>query len=274
MLLGSCGSLKQNILFKTETAIRAEAFQASSSDVEQTYLIEPFDRVAVTVMTNKGERLIDPNREFEVGESVGLQGANAGNNQMMNQDNPNSFILLPVTTNNTPPSSFLIDGQGLANLPMIGEVQLGGLSLKKATQLLESKYASFYEAPFVTIQYLNKRVILMGALGDKVVPLRNERMTLLEVLAIAGGFQEKAKPNNIRLIRGDLKEPAVQLINLSTVEGMKNASLHVQPNDIIYIEPRRRIDRETIGDLNSLITPFTTILTLVLTIVIIVDQTK
>jgi polysaccharide export outer membrane protein len=155
---------------------------------------------------------------------------------------------------------------------MVGDVTLKGLKLYQADSLLALLYNQFYDSTFVVTQYLNKRVVLMGALGDKVVPIRNENMTLLEVLAMAGNFQMAAKANSLRVIRGDLSAPSVQFIDLTTIEGMRKANLFVQPNDVIYVEPRRRIDRETIADINSLVAPITTLITVILSITLLIQQ--
>ena len=66
-------------------------------------------------------------------------------------------------------------------------------------------------------------------------------MNLIEVMALSGEMTTNSYANNIRLIRGNLSNPNVQVINLSTIEGMKKGNLTVQANDIIYIEPKRAL---------------------------------
>ena len=87
-------------------------------------------------------------------------------------------------------------------------------------------------------------------------------MSIIEVIALSGGIDKMAKAHNIRLIRGDLTSPQVEVIDLSSISGMKKASLYVQPNDIIYIEPVRKVVIEGVRDLSPLLSLFTTILTL------------
>jgi polysaccharide export outer membrane protein len=57
-------------------------------------------------------------------------------------------------------------------------------------------------------------------------------------LALAGGIQD-GKAYKIKLIRGDLKNPTIYQIDLSTVDGLKQADLVLQANDIIYVEPAK-----------------------------------
>jgi polysaccharide export outer membrane protein len=77
-------------------------------------------------------------------------------------------------------------------------------------------------------------------------------MNIIEVISMAGNLGITARADNIRLIRGVGTKPQIQVLNLTTWEGLKAANLRVEPNDIIYIEPRRRIYRqETLQDIAS-----------------------
>jgi polysaccharide export outer membrane protein len=73
-------------------------------------------------------------------------------------------------------------------------------------------------------------------------------MNLLEAVAAYGGIDERAKGYNIRIIRGDLKNPEVTIVNLTTINDMKNSIVNLRPDDIIYIEPIRRPGAEAVRD--------------------------
>ena len=95
--------------------------------------------------------------------------------------------------------------------------------------------------------------------------------TLLpEVLAKAGGLNRQLKAYNIKIIRGDLANPEVRIINLSTLEGLRTADLTVQSNDIIYVEQKRTV----ITDGLILLTPFFSAITTLGTIIVLVKTLK
>ena len=161
----------------------------------------------------------------------------------------------------------MIQKNGFADLPIVGRIPLAGLNLQEAKELLEKEYQTYYRQPFVIINYVNKRVTVIGGpKGGEIVPLQNENMTLLDVIAISGGVDNNSNARNIRLIRGDLDDPLVMVIDLSTIEGMKKSNLYVEPNDVIYIEPVRRPIAESTKDYLPLITSLTSVLTLILVI--------
>ncbi|MDQ3394883.1 MAG: polysaccharide biosynthesis/export family protein [Bacteroidota bacterium] len=234
----SCSSYRQNILFRTSP----ENYQLKSAvvEVEANYVIQKNDFIKVQVFTNKGERIVDPNQEL----------------------NQNPQI------RNTIEPEYLVQNDGLVNLPIVGTVNLAGQTLFEAGKFLEEKYNYYYKDAYVLVNFSNKRVIVLGAPGGQVIPLAHENMNLLEVLALAGGLDNNAKAENIRLIRGDINNPEIFVIDLTTFEGMKSHNLKVLPGDIIYIEPVRRVLTETVRD----IAPVLSIVTSLLTLIIVLQQ--
>ena len=189
---------------------------------ERNYIIQPNDFLEIKVYTNKGEQIIDPNYELQL-----QQGQNR-----QEEERPKMLVL----------------EDGSVKFPMIGVVNLGGMQIIDAETYLEKKYSEFYKDAFVKLNYLNKRVIVLGAPGGKVIPLDNENISVVEVVALAGGINIDGKAHNLRLIRGDLHEPQVFLIDLSTVAGMRTSMMDALPGDIIYIEPTRKIVTEGARD--------------------------
>lgn len=243
-LLCSCSAYKQDIMLRVTEEDYA-ILRQQITEAERTYTVRPNDILEVEVFTNKGERIIDP--DFALAKELG-----AG--QLQNQRT------LP---------QYIVEANGEVRLPMIGSTPLAGLNLRQADSVLVEAYSSFYEDPYVITRYINKRVVVLGATakGAQVIPLPNQSMNLLEVLALAGGITGQGKAHNIRLIRGDLDHPLVLLIDLSTIEGMKEAALQVQSGDVIYVEPIRRILPETIRDIAPVVGLISNVLTLVVVII-------
>jgi len=276
--LSSCG-IQRNLLFQTPTSINPEVFQQSVLSAEKNYVIQKGDYLAISVFPNKGEQIIDQTQDFPIGDNPSqgaARGNQANNNLQLNNDNGNSQLNLPLLQNNNYPNSYLVDEEGKVNLPQLGKVLVEKMTLMQASELLVQKYRTYIKEPYVVMQYLNKRVIVMGALGDQVVPLRNENMSLYEVLALAGGGQQQAlnarsvqrdaQARSIRIIRNYQENPSVLIVDLTNIEGIRQLNTAIQPNDIIYLEPRRRFDRDTLSDVNSILAPLASIVALILAI--------
>ncbi|OUJ75112.1 polysaccharide biosynthesis/export family protein [Hymenobacter crusticola] len=267
LLASSCAKsiyYRQNILLRTTggSAIDTTKLRDVVNRAERNYIIQPNDYLQVQVFTNNGERILDPNGELQFGSQAG-QNANS-----------NRTISRTSGTNSTG-SQFLVQVDGYVRLPMVDRVKVTGLTLLEADSLLEARYNEFYKGSFVDTRVTNNRVVVLGTLGGRVIPLENDNVNLLEVLALAGGIDGGAgssarsggKANNIRLIRGDLKNPQVQIIDLTTIEGMRRANLQVEPNDVVYIEPIRRPFFEALNDINPILSLVTTLAGVTTTII-------
>ena len=220
-----------------------------SSDIEvleKQYVIKPNDLLDLHVYTNNGERIIDPNYELQ---------------KDINQNYQQQYR-----------PQFQVFGDGSVKFPMIDTVKIAGLNIREAEQYLSLKYSNFYKDAFVTLKYLNKRVIVLGSPGGKVVPLENENTSIIEVIALAGGIDQRGKAHNIRLIRGDLHNPEVFLIDLSTIEGMRTSMTSVLPGDIVYVEPTRKIFTEGVNDFMTVFSVLVSTLTLITLIVSLNNQ--
>ncbi|MCI1188531.1 polysaccharide biosynthesis/export family protein [Hymenobacter sp. DH14] len=275
LLLSSCASNRyynQRTLFrltdKQGRQLDSTKMRIAVNRTERNYLIQPNDYLEVRVNTNKGERILDPNGELQFGQpsgalpsrssistSTGTQGGGRGvvGGRTGGQN----------TGSATSGSEFLVQADGTVVLPLINRIKLSGYSLLQADSVLQVRYNEYYKDAFVTTRVTNNRVFVLGAPGGLVVSLANDNMNLIEVLALAGGldgnsgggggnnsgfYRYGGKASNIRIIRGDLKNPRVQQVDLTTLEGMRRANLQIEPNDIIYIEPVHRPLLETLTD--------------------------
>jgi protein involved in polysaccharide export with SLBB domain len=262
VLLSSCATSRyydQRLLFRLtdEKGNRLDTakLRVAVNRTDRNYRIQPNDFLDVRVYTNKGERIIDPNGELQFGSPAGPspsltpRGSSAtGGRATASRTGGNSSGL-----------ELLVQADGTVDMPIVGRVQLSKLSLRQADSTLQVLYSSYYREPFVQTRVTNNRVIILGASGGLVLPLANDNMNLIEVLALAGGvdgggngsasvYRYGGKTSNIRIIRGDLKNPQIEQIDLSTISGMRRANLQMEPNDIIYIEPVRRRFLEGLTD--------------------------
>lgn len=233
-IMSSCASYRQNIMFKSTETEAAEKAKKAASSTEKNFQIAKNDRLIIDIYSNGGERLIDPNPE-------------------LSKSNQN----LQSTTEGDP--VYLVDIGGMIKLPMIGEIKLEGFTLRQAEEILQKEYAKFFKEPYVQLSFVNKRVIVLGAMGGQVIPLENENITVVEVLALGKGLNNDSKAQSVRLIRGE----RVFEIDFSTIEGFKNGNMLVQSGDIVYVEPVRRPFSEGLRDYSGIISMLVALATLI-----------
>ena len=225
-------------MFKIDEEEDLSYLSSEITVAEKNYIIQANDILELRVFTNKGERIIDPNNELSMGQ----------NNMNQREDGNQEFIVLD---------------DGTIKFPMIGVVKLEGMRITEAENYLEKKYDEFYKDSYVRLKYINKRIIVLGAPGGQVIPLNNENTSIIEAVALAGGIDENGKAHNLRLIRGDLHNPEVFLIDLSTVKGTRMSMMDALPGDILYIEPTRKIVTEAARDFMTVFAIFVNAITLI-----------
>jgi protein involved in polysaccharide export with SLBB domain len=273
LLLSSCASSRyynQRTMFRLTTnqgqRIDSSRLRIAVNRTEQNYRIQANDYIEVRVNTNKGERILDPNGELQFGQPTGALPSRASGASTSGNTNGRGVVgqrnIGQNTGAATAGSEFLVQADGTVVLPLVNRVKISGLSLLQADSLLQTRYNEYYKDAFVTTRVTNNRVFVLGAPGGQVIALTNDNMNLIEVLALAGGLDGNTQggasnqgfyrfggnPTNIRIIRGDLKNPRVQQINLSTLDGMRRANLQMEPNDIVYVEAVHRPLLETLSD--------------------------
>lgn len=241
LLAGGCASYKQNLMLKTPEDFQSPKVTKELREAERNYVIQKNDILDLEVYANKGERIIDPNPTLS------------------QRDNNTQTDERPVVT-------YLVDLNGIAKFPVIGELKVEGLTLRQAEAIIQTEYEKFFKDSFVVLTFRNKRVIVLGAVGGLVVPLENHNVTLAEILAVAKGLPNDSKSHNIRVVRKD----QVFVIDFSTSEGFLAGNMIVEPGDIIYVEPVRKPFAEGLRDYAGL----ASLLISTLSLLIVIQSTK
>jgi len=266
--LSGCKTIQRDVLFQTPVDYE---FNTDPPAKKESYKIRVGDRIILQVSTNDGYNLIRGSLGYGIGTlgsyGKGTQntgGFGGGYGQNYNQQSGSQYNRdQNYGGYGRGFDGYLIEPNGKGKLPIIGEINLAGLSLLEAEKKLEEKYSEFINKPYITLKIYNRRIIVLGAINT-IYYLVYEQFTLPELLATLSGLPRKtAKSYNIKLIRGDLNDPIVKNIDLSTIEGMKQADLVLKSGDIVYIEPVRRVTEvisEEIGLVLGLINSVTSLI--------------
>lgn len=225
LVFASCG-INSNLMLKTHKDYEFAPID-SLNNTKSDYVIDVNDIIQFRFFTNNDIKVLD------------ISSATEGGNQTQ-IFNPNNAL------------SYVIQNDSLARLPVIGLVNLVGMTIREAELFLQTKYADFYVDPFVQISVTNKRVVIFpGNGGDaQVLYLNNNNTTLMEAIAMAGGIAERGRASRIKLIRKTEEgKRIVYRIDLSTIEGLQYTDIIVQANDYIYIEPVPELGKEILKEI-------------------------
>lgn len=210
--LPSCKYFYPNLMFRMKDY---QFFELAQKQIDQ-YVIQPGDEMTVKVFAREGFKLVD------------ILPATAGGATATTTQAVGNIV------------NYIVDNEGFVRLPVVGELFVKGYTEKELQRILADKYSGLFVDPFVVVRVENRRCLLFKGSTGGIITLNNAPTNLLEVIAKSGGLDASLKAYKIKVIRGDIKNPEVILIDLSTLEGMRKADLIVQSNDIIYIEQKRQ----------------------------------
>ena len=137
---------------------------------------------------------------------------------------------------------YLVDNGGKINFPVLGELKVGGLTKREAEQLIIDKLKPYIkETPIVTVRMVNYKISVLGEVTRPgTFTISNEKVNLLEALAMAGDMTVWGVRDNVKLIRegADGKQEIVTL-DLNKAETILSPYYWLQQNDIVYVTPNK-----------------------------------
>jgi polysaccharide biosynthesis/export protein len=134
-----------------------------------------------------------------------------------------------------------VRSDGKISLPLAGEVQAAGLTPLKLEQDIAGKLQNFISEPEVTVivqQINSQKFNILGMVSKPGSYSLSNSSTVLDAIAVAGGFRDFAKQKAIYVLRQNSNGSESRLpFNYKEVVKGKNSGQNVklQPNDTIVV---------------------------------------
>ncbi|MBX5483732.1 MAG: polysaccharide biosynthesis/export family protein [Myxococcaceae bacterium] len=127
---------------------------------------------------------------------------------------------------------------GFISLPMVGEVLAAGKTPKELEAEIRERLRAIVQEPKVTVivhEVNASRVYVTGEVAHPgAFPMRG-RVTLLQALALAGGFTDFADKSALMVIRRDGKGVPVNYADLITLDDKERANVWLGPGDTVVV---------------------------------------
>ncbi len=126
---------------------------------------------------------------------------------------------------------FEVDGSGFISMPLIGEVEAGGLTLRQLEKAISEKLLDGYlKTPRVSVEVRDYRPFyILGEVKEPGNYPYVNGMTVLNAVALAGGYTYRARKKRLLITRANDAERAEQPATENTV---------VFPGDIVRVPER------------------------------------
>ena len=240
ILFASCGSVK-NVAYLQNS----EDIDFSRSEYLYDARIMPKDVLTITVSTVNPEASAPFNLIVRptLTSATGSLGSGSGSLQ-----------------------TYLVDNKGCIEFPVVGTLEVGGLTKSMCEKLLHDKiqpYLNAAENPVVTVRMSNYKISVLGEVNRPgMFTVSNEKINLLEALAQAGDLTIYGVRDKVKLIREDAKgRKEIHTINLNDANIINSPYYYLQQNDIVYVEPNKvKAQNSSIGQSTTLFMSGTSIL--------------
>ena len=167
---------------------------------------------------------------------------------------------------------YLVDNDGNINFPVLGELKLGGLTKREAERLIIDRLKPYMkETPIVTVRMVNYKISVIGEVTRPgTFTISNEKVNLLEALAMAGDMTVYGLRDNVKLIREDANgKQQIVTLDLNKAETILSPYYWLQQNDIIYVTPNKAKARNSdVGNSTSLWFSATSILVSIVSLLV------
>ena len=151
---------------------------------------------------------------------------------------------------------YLVDNEGRINFPVLGTLKVGGLTKSEAEQVIVRNLKPYMkETPIVTVRMANYKISVLGEVARPgTFTITNEKVNLLEALAMAGDMTVYGVRDNVKLIRETATgKQEIITLDLNKTETILSPYYWLQQNDVIYVTPNKAKARNSdIGNSTSL----------------------
>jgi polysaccharide export outer membrane protein len=153
---------------------------------------------------------------------------------------PEDMLQIAVWKNEALSRLVPVRPDGMVSLPLVHDVQAAGLTPMELRDILAKKLTEFMPSAEVSVIVTDVRSFKVSVIGEVSKPARYElksAATVLDVLALAGGFNEFAARNKIVVLRPEGKTIKRIPFNYNRVvsAGGESENFYLRSGDIVLV---------------------------------------
>ncbi len=233
ILMSGCGSSKKVAYLQKSEDITEEEYAVQLTPMYEARIM-PKDILTITVSTSDPEAARPFNITVPISETGSMQR---------------------ITTQ-TQLSTYLVDNKGQINFPVIGMITLKGKTNREAEQEIANLLKPFIkEEPLVIVKFGNYKISVLGEVSHPgSFTVTQEKINILEALAMAGDMTIYGVRDNVKIIREDANgNKRIMQLDLNNPYLVFTPDYYLQQNDVIYVEPNKvKAQNARIGAATSL----------------------
>jgi len=183
---------------------------------------------------------------------------------------PSAAGLNTFTTGQESLQTYLVDATGIIDFPVLGKLQVGGLSRTALMKLLEEKISKYIKNPIINIRLMNFKVSVQGEVTNPgTFSVNSDRVTLIEAISMAKDLTIYGKRDNILIIREVNGVKSYHRVDLTKADFIHSPFYYLAQNDVVYVEPNKvRINGAAVGSNTGVIISVTSLVITLITLIV------
>ena len=135
-------------------------------------------------------------------------------------------------------AGYLIEADGTIQLPVVGNIQLQGLTLQQARKQIHQAVEGYLKSPTVHVKLLNFNYTVLGEVSRQgTFTTFNPKYSIMEAVGQAGGLSEFADRANVKIVRRNGEQVDIAFVDLLDDNFIESPYFYLKPNDLIIVRP-------------------------------------
>jgi polysaccharide export outer membrane protein len=173
---------------------------------------------------------------------------------------------LPILT------GFTVDAEGTIDLPLVGKIDVNGLTIIEAETAVKSKASEVFSDPAIKVFLLNYFVTVLGEVHRPGrYPVYNHRINVFEAMGMAGDATDFASREEVKIVRNRDGKNHLYSVDLTDQNVLASERFYLQPNDILMVKPQKRKKYAT-RDVQNVFNAITAVVSLATLYILINNQ--
>jgi polysaccharide biosynthesis/export protein len=165
--------------------------------------------------------------------------------------------------------TYLVDTNGAIIFPVLGKLQVAGLSRTELLELLETKISKYIKNPILNIRRLNFKISVQGEVNAPgTYTINSDRVTLIEAISLARDLTIYGKRDNVLIIREVNGVKTYNRVDITKSDFINSPFYYLSQNDVVYVEPNKvRINGAAVGSNTGVIISITSLLITIIALI-------
>lgn len=134
--------------------------------------------------------------------------------------------------------TYLVAKDGTISFPVVGKVQAAGLSKQELAENLRQQIDKYAKDVNVNVQIVNFKVTVMGEVARPgAVSIKNDRVSILDILGSVGDVTINANRKNILVVRDTNGVKEFGRLDMTDPAIFASPYFYLRQNDVVYVEP-------------------------------------